>query len=116
MKITWILCLGVLFSQSTFAEQLTQSQYDIKVKQFYNALETKQADLNRALDKRDSLDSILKKSCEYATYMRNLEKLSLENIHLRKAQDEVNFIRGLIQNFDQSLADLGTTYNRSCKR
>lgn len=111
----YILCFGLFLSQFTLAAGLSQNQYDQRVMQYYNIIEKTQEDLNRALDNHDSQASLIKKSCVYASNLKQLEKLSHDNINLNKAKDEADFVKRLFISFDRSFLDLGTNYQRSCK-
>ena len=115
MKKNWIFCAGLFFSQMSWAVPLTQGEYDAQVKSLYERLDRSQSDLNRALDSRDQHQNIIKKACVYASNMRNLQKLSQDNINLEKAADEFEFVKGLIRTFDVSFRELGTSYQQSCK-
>jgi predicted acyltransferase (DUF342 family) len=114
MKINWILAIGLISSQLSWGA-LTQSQYDAQVKTLYASLERSQADLNRALDNRDQHQNIINKACVYASNMRSLQKLSQDNLNLKKAAEEAEFIKGLITSFDVSFKELGTSFRQSCK-
>ena len=101
-------------SALSFAQNLTQSEYDQHVKQAYRQLQISQLDLNRVLDQNKHPKLIIEKSCLYVNQLKQLEQFSLNNSALQKAKDEAQFVAGLIKDFDKSFADLGTTYQKSC--
>ena len=116
MKFKYVLCLGLFLSQVTMSAGMTEYQYEVKARQVYDLLNRTQKDLSDALDQRAPNAVILTKTCTYASNLRYLEKVSLENLRLKKAQEDADFMRQLIVMFDQSFADLSTTYERACKR
>ncbi|WP_171522672.1 hypothetical protein [Acinetobacter lanii] len=101
-------------SALSFAQNLTQSEYDQHVKQAYRQLQMSQLNLNRVLDQKKHPKLIIEKSCLYVNQLKQLEQLSLNNSALQKAKDEAQFVAGLIKDFDKSFADLRTTYQKSC--
>lgn len=114
--IRWGMACTIFLSLVAHASKLTQAEYNIQVKGMYRELERLQLDLNRSLDQKKHPKVLIEKSCVYVTQLKKLEALSLENLALNKAQEDAQFIGGLIQDFDQSFADLGTTYQKSCQR
>lgn len=118
VKLSRLGAMTILVALSTLtkAQDLTQTEYNLKVKQAYRQLERAQLDLNRVLDQKKHSKLIIEKSCLYVNQLKSLNQFSLDNIHLDQAQDEVQFTAKLIQNYEQSFADLGTTYQESCQK
>ncbi|ANF83115.1 hypothetical protein A3K93_06470 [Acinetobacter sp. NCu2D-2] len=58
---------------------------------------------------------MIKKACSYSTSLKNLKAFSKKNQHLAFAQEEYTFVSQLDDGFNQSLAELGTSYETGCK-
>ncbi|ATO21067.1 hypothetical protein BS636_12070 [Acinetobacter sp. LoGeW2-3] len=57
---------------------------------------------------------MIAKACDYSKGLKQLKHLSEQNLHLAEAKDELQFISSLDIGFNQSLQDLGTTYETGC--
>lgn len=113
MKKYWGIVL--LLAQSTWAAApLTTAEFKQQTKVYYDDLEFKLADLNYAVDQKQHPSILIQKSCRYSTALKGLKDFAQKNKHLAFAQQEYIFVSQLDNGFNQSLADLGTTYNKSC--
>lgn len=106
-----VLC-GLSYS---YANGLTQSQFDIEVKSIYNEIEASQIRLHQSVDSKQNISLIIQRACEYADALNALERLAQKNIHMAKAKEEALFARKMRNSFDRSFQDLGTSYQKSCK-
>lgn len=106
-----VLC-GLSYS---YANGLTQSQFDIEVKSIYNEIEASQIRLYQSVDSKQNISLIIQRACEYADALNALERLAQKNIHMAKAKEEALFARKMRNSFDRSFQDLGTSYQKSCK-
>ncbi|MFV5491924.1 hypothetical protein [Acinetobacter sp. ASP199] len=110
-----LLVLGLMgLSATVWAKPLSQTEFKSQVKQHYDALELKQAALNLSLDRREHPSLMIAKACDYAKGLKEVKRLSEQNLHLAEAKDELQFISSLDTSFNQSLIDLGTTYETGC--
>ena len=118
MKFKIFLAVLLLsnFSLLAFAQQLNQQQYDQQVNALYSTLLNQQELLNRELDGKKEINKIIQISCDYVENLAGLEKLSLENITLKEAKIEAEHARKLIQDFELSFKDLGTSSAKSCSK
>lgn len=101
-------------SVASWAKPLTQAEFKAQVKQHYDALELKQTALNVSVDRRDHPSIMIAKACDYSKGLKQLKQFSEQNLHLAEARDELKFVSSLDTNFNQSLLDLGTTYETGC--
>ncbi len=109
------LTVGLLgISVTICAKPLTQTEFKAQVKQHYDALELKQALLNISVDQREHPSLMIAKACDYASGLKQLKQLSEHNQHLPEAREELQFISSLDNGFNQSLQELGTTYETGC--
>ena len=111
-----IFLLAVGCSTLLWAKPLTQAEFKAEVKRQYNEIENKQAILSRALDEKEHPTSLVRKACDYSISLKTLKQFSKNNLHLAEAKDELKFMTELDQHFDQSLADLGATFDKDCKK
>lgn len=110
----WILIALCTVSTTLWAKPLTQAEFKAQVRQYYDSLEVKLAQLNESVDRRDHPSLMIAKACEYASGLKQLKQLAQNHQYLSAAQDELEFVNQLDQGFDRSLQDLGTTYAASC--
>lgn len=106
-----VLC-GLSYS---YANGLTQSQFDIEVKSIYNEIEASQIRLHQSVDSKQNISLIIQRACEYADALNALERLAQKNIHMAKAKEEALFAKKMRNSFELSFQDLGTSYQKSCK-
>lgn len=106
-----VLC-GLSYS---YANGLTQSQFDIEVKSIYNEIEASQIRLHQSVDSKQNISLIIQRACEYADALNALERIAQKNIHMAKAKEEALFAKKMRNSFELSFQDLGTSYQKSCK-
>ncbi|WP_155756931.1 hypothetical protein [Acinetobacter sp. Ver3] len=116
MKIRILVGAMVLCGLSySYANGLTQSQFDIEVKSIYNEIEASQIRLHQSVDSKQNISLIIQRACEYADALYALERIAQKNIHMAKAKEEALFAKKMRNSFELSFQDLGTSYQKSCK-
>lgn len=115
MKKIWGVALFLL-AQTVLAAPLTTDQFKQQTKAYYDDLEFKLADLNYAVDQKQHPSILIQKACRYSTALKGLKSFAEKNKHLTFAQEEYVFVSQLDEGFNQSLADLGTSYAKGCKK
>lgn len=115
MKKTWGVALFLL-AQTVWAAPLTTDQFKQQTKAYYDDLEFKLADLNYAVDQKQHQSILIQKACRYSTALKGLKGFAQKNKHLAFAQEEYVFVSQLDDGFNQSLLDLGTTFEKGCTK
>ena len=115
MKKTWGVVLFLL-AQNVWAAPLTIDQFKQQTKAYYDDLEFKLADLNYAVDQKQHPTILIQKACRYSTALKGLKSFAQKNKHLTFAQEEFAFVSQLDDGFNQSLHDLGTSYEKGCTK
>ena len=106
----------LLLAQSVWSAPLTTEQFKQQTKAHYDDLEFKLADLNYAVDQKQHPSILIQKACRYSTALKGLKSFAQKNKHLTFAQEEYVFVSQLDDGFNQSLLDLGTTYEKGCTK
>ena len=114
MMKKYLLMSALLVSQYAMAAQLSLAEFKQQTNLQYADLELKQAHLNTALDQKKHPQILIEKACAYSTGLKRLKAFAQANRHLDYAKEEFTFIGQLDENFNQSLEELGTSYNKSC--
>jgi uncharacterized protein (DUF1697 family) len=110
-----IIGLGIMvISVAGWAQSLSQNEFKAQVKQHYASLELKLAQLNASVDQMEHPSLMIAKACEYATGLKQLKQFSEQNSALAVAQSELQFVSALDKEFEKSLQDLGTSYQKGC--
>jgi hypothetical protein len=109
-----ILLIGLIIGQQAIASQLSLAEFKQQTKLYYADLEVKQTALNTALDQKQHPNVLIEKACSYSTGLKQLKAFAKENRQLDYAQEEFVFVRELDERFNQSLQDLGTSYEKGC--
>lgn len=109
-----LLLVVLLSSQCVMAAQLSLVEFKQKTNLHYADLERKQADLNQALNQKQHPKVLIEKACVYSTGLKQLKAFAQENNQLDYAREEFVFISQLDESFNQSLQDLGISYEKGC--
>ena len=96
------------------AAAMTDIQFKQQAKLYLDDLELKQAALNLVVTQMQHPSIMVARACDYSKGLKAFKQFSKENLHLKQAKDDYQFISQLDRQFDQSLMDLGTTYETGC--
>ena len=113
MKLGLAILL-LLLQQTAWAGNLTLAEFKQQTQLHYADLDMKQAALNSALDQKQHPQILVEKACAYSNGLKRLKAFAQQNSQLPYAQEEFVFVSQLDKNFNQSLQDLGTSYEKGC--
>lgn len=88
----FLSAIGMLIVISiAYANNMTQRQFDSAVKNLYDSIELSQKKLTLSVDQKEHPTVIIRRACEYADKLNQLEKLANLNLQLDKAKEEAAF-------------------------